>query len=52
MNIVTTQENFFNEYNIEGVTPEHNEIYLEFSPDKMYKVKKYHLYLYNPNAQS
>ena len=37
-NLEMSQENFFNEYNIEGVTPEHNEIYLEFSPDKMFKV--------------
>jgi len=31
------QEAFFNEYNIEGVSPEQNEIYLEFDPDKVAK---------------
>jgi len=31
------QESFFNEYNIEGVSSDHNEIYLEFSPDKLAK---------------
>ena len=29
------QESFFNEYNIEGVSSDQNEIYLEFSPDKL-----------------
>ena len=31
------QESYFNEYNIEGVSPEQNEIYLEFVPDKLAK---------------
>jgi len=31
------QENYFNEYNIEGVSPEQNEIYLELVPEKLYK---------------
>ena len=31
------QDCYFNEYNIEGVTPDQNEIYLEFVPDKMAK---------------
>ena len=31
------QESFFNEYNIEGVSSDQNEIYLEFSPDKLAK---------------
>ena len=31
------QEAFFNEYNIEGVSAEQNEIYLEFDPDKVAK---------------
>jgi len=31
------QENFFNEYNIEGVTKEQNEIYLELAPEKVLK---------------
>ena len=29
------QESFFNEYNIEGVSSDQNEIYREFSPDKL-----------------
>ncbi len=32
------QSNFFHEYNLEGVTAEQNEIYLEFTPDKLFKV--------------
>ena len=31
------QDCYFNEYNIEGVSQEQNEIYLEFVPDKMAK---------------
>jgi len=31
------QETYFNEYNIEGVSQEQNEIYLEFVPDKLAK---------------
>jgi len=31
------QESYFNEYNIEGVSPEQNEIFLEFIPDKVSK---------------
>jgi len=31
------QESFFNEYNIEGVSQDQNEIYLEFVPDKLAK---------------
>jgi len=31
------QECYFNEYNIEGVSPDQNEIFLEFVPDKMAK---------------
>ncbi len=37
MNIL--QSNFFHEYNLEGVTAEQNEIYLEFTPDKLFKVR-------------
>ncbi len=33
------QSNFFHEYNLEGVTAEQNEIYLEFTPDKLFKVR-------------
>eukprot|EP00090_Calanus_glacialis_P003869 TRINITY_DN12902_c0_g1_i2.p1 TRINITY_DN12902_c0_g1~~TRINITY_DN12902_c0_g1_i2.p1 ORF type:complete len:287 (-),score=101.19 TRINITY_DN12902_c0_g1_i2:138-998(-) len=31
------QESYFNEYNIEGVSQEQNEIFLEFIPDKLAK---------------
>jgi len=31
------QESYFNEYNIEGVSKEHNEILLEIAPDKLSK---------------
>jgi len=31
------QESYFNEYNIEGVSAEQNEIFLEFVPDKLAK---------------
>lgn len=31
------QINFFHEYCLEGVSPEQNEIYLEFTPDKLFK---------------
>jgi len=31
------QENYFNEYNIEGVSPDQNEIYLELVPEKLAK---------------
>jgi len=31
------QENYFNEYNIEGVSAEQNEIFLELSPEKLSK---------------
>jgi len=31
------QENFFNEYNIEGVSPEQNEIFLELVPERLSK---------------
>jgi len=31
------QENFFNEYNIEGVSPEQNEIFLELVPERLAK---------------
>ena len=32
------QESLFNEYNMEGVSPEHNQIFVEFSPDTLHKV--------------
>jgi len=31
------QESLFNEYNMEGVSPEHNQIFVEFSPDTLHK---------------
>ena len=32
------QESLFNEYNMEGVSTEHNQIFVEFSPDTLHKV--------------